>query len=258
MDEIEGEINEQVAVDEPPKKSFKENRDKHARKRAEKKAKAQTKIGAVNVLKRGTGSISDEASSSHVESSDTQFDESAKWDGSSDALDNLINGSDPHARMEAVKIRLASTMDRYAFFNNSRIGFSTLTATQNRKLEFDIRCRTGRSLQSRILRGVPEAKRLLNGNKVQHMEKGTVHQRLRMIDTFVHKENARANPESPPPVKKINQIRQSLSTELPGYADIIAGRGAVASEPVLATTCGVPVGIQILGMSKSGPALHIS
>merc|ERR1719313_1697214 len=92
------------------------------------------------------------------------------------------------------------------------MGFSHLTALQNRKLEFDIRCRTGSSLQSRILRGVPEAKRLLNGQKVQHMEKGTVHQRLRVIDQFVRKENVRSNPDSPPPVRKINQLRQKLST----------------------------------------------
>eukprot|EP00746_Dinoflagellata_sp_MGD_P165405 gnl/MRDRNA2_/MRDRNA2_94652_c0_seq1.p1 gnl/MRDRNA2_/MRDRNA2_94652_c0~~gnl/MRDRNA2_/MRDRNA2_94652_c0_seq1.p1 ORF type:complete len:258 (+),score=65.06 gnl/MRDRNA2_/MRDRNA2_94652_c0_seq1:71-844(+) len=254
MDEIDEEPQEVAAPvqESQPEKSMAEAAKRHRKSVAKKqKDKRQSKqaTDAARLLKEGTKS-----SGSADQESNAQFDGQFAWDGSSDALDELINSSDPTARMEAVKIRLASTMDRYAFFNNTRMGFSTLTASQNRKLEFDIRCRTGSSLQSRILRGVPEAKRLLNGQKVQHMEKGTVHQRLRMIDTFCHKENVRSNPESPPRVRKLPQMRQSLSTELPSYADIIEGKvGSSSGDPILATTCGVPP--QKLGLSKSSPAL---
>lgn len=188
--------------------------------------------------------------------SDAQFD--GQWDGSADALDQFVNGSDPAVQLEAMKVRLASTMDRYAFFNNARLGFSQLTAKQNRNLEFDIRCRSGNALKGRFKRGVPEVKRLLNGNKVHHMEKGTVHQRLKMIDQFVHKENVRVNSDSPPPVRTIPRIRSNLSTELPSYSDIITGKGQKgqkSADPVLATTFGVPPQKVPLSGCYSSPTL---
>lgn len=218
--------------------------------------------GAANLLKTGTSSKASSYQDGTLgpkggSGGDAQFDGQSEWSGTADALDQFINGADPAVRMEAMKVRLAATMDRYAFFNNTRLGFSRLSAQQNRSLEFDIRCRSGAALRTRFQRGVPEVKRLLNGQKVQHTEHGTVHQRLRMIDTFVRKENVRTNPDSPPPVKKISHIRESLNTELPSYSDLMSGKvGSTAGEPVLATTCGIPASSkQPLGMSKSSPVI---